>query len=428
MRFRIVNGRVVDPATGLDAVTNLYIEKDRIVGVGSPPAGFAASRTIGATGKWVIPGLVDLAARLREPGQEHKATIESETRAAASGGITSLTCPPDTKPVVDSPAEVELIQQRAADAGYCRVYSLGALTKGLEGRAPSEMAALKTAGCVGVSQALNPIASPLVLRRAMEYAASTGHKVFLHPLDFDLMDHGCAHEGAVATRMGLSGIPEAAETAALGQMLALIEQTGASVHFCRLSTTRAVRMVARARYDGLPITADVCAHQLFLTEMDVSDFNSLCHTIPPLRTRRDLEGLRTGLVDGSITAVCSDHQPHEPDAKRAPFAQTEPGVSGVETLLALMLRLVHENLLTLTEAISLVTHGPASITGIDGGTLSEGSLADIVIIDPDAAWELVPCRMQSRGKNSPFSGWEFTGRVTHTLLGGRIVYKPRPQA
>jgi len=257
----------------------------------------------------------------------------------------------------------------------------------------------------------------------MEYAASTGHKVFLHPLDFDLMDRGCAHEGAVATRMGLSGIPEAAETAALGQMLALIEQTGASVHFCRLSTARAVRMVARARYDGYPITADVCAHQLFLTEMDVTAFNSDCHTIPPLRTRRDLEGLRAGLLDGSITAVCSDHQPHEPDAKRAPFAQTEPGVSGVETLLALMLRLVHEGLLDLTEAISLITCGPASIIDIDCGSLAEGKPADIAIVDPDAAWDLEPGRMLSRGKNSPFAGWEFTGRVTHTFLNGRIVHQ-----
>jgi dihydroorotase len=422
MKLRISGGRVIDPANDVDRITDLFVADQKIAALDHPPSGFVADLEIDAHGQIVIPGLVDMAARLREPGQEHKATIASETRAAAAAGITSLCCPPDTDPVVDSPAEVELIEQRAQAAGCCRVYTIGALTAGLKGQTLSEMAALKAAGCVGVSNALRPIANSLVLRRAIEYAASQELTVFVHPFDHALANEGCAHEGAVATRLGLPGIPTAAETAAMGQLLALIEQTGARTHFCRLSTGRAVSMLARARYDGLPISADVCAHQLFLTEEAVSDFNSLCHTLPPLRTQRDLEGLRQGVAQGSITAICSDHQPHEIDAKQAPFFTTEAGISALETLLPLTLRLVKEGLLSLSDAIARVTSGPAAALGIPAGTLGVGQAADICMYDPDECWQLAPDRMISHGKNTPFLAWTFSGRVTHTFIEGRVAH------
>jgi dihydroorotase len=423
VNLQISQGRVIDPANGIDRITDLFVGDGTIVGIDDLPPGFVADRKLEAEGQIVIPGLVDLAARLREPGQERKATIASETRAAAAAGITSLCCPPDTNPVVDSPAEVELIQQRAFGAGFCRVYTIGALTAGLEGKILSEMAALKRAGCVGVGNALQPMANPLVLRRAMEYVASQGLTLFLHPFDHALANQGCAHEGAVATRLGLPGVPTAAETAAMGYLLALVEQTGVRAHFCRLSTARAVYMVARARYDGASISADVCAHQLFLTEKDIGDFNSLCHTLPPLRTDLDLQGLRRGIACGSIAALCSDHQPHDIDAKQAPFPATEPGISALETLLPLTLRLVEEEVLSLPEAIARVTIGPAEVLGITAGTLGVGRPADICIYNPKQRWQLTPERILSHGKNTPFLGWRFTGRVTHTLLGGRIVYQ-----
>ena len=424
MSLQITNGRIVDPVSDIDDITDLFIQDGRIVGLGEAPASFVPQRRLDATGRIVIPGIVDLAARLREPGQEHKATINSETRAAVAAGITALCCPPDTDPVVDSPAEVKLIQQRAEAAGFCHVYPLGALTQRLQGTVLSEMAALKQAGCVGVSNALRPVDNTLVLRRAMEYAASQDLTVFLHPLDPVLVNDGCAHEGAVATRLGLPGIPSAAETAAVGLQLALIEQTGVRAHFCRLSTARSVRMIMRARYDGLPVTADVCAHQLFLSEAAISDFNTLCHTIPPLRTERDREGLREGVAEGAVTAICSDHQPHELDAKRAPFAATEPGISALETLLPLSLRLVEEGVLGLHEAIARVTSGPASILGIEEGSLEVGRPADICIFDPEAHWMLTPECLLSQGKNTPFLGWEFTARVARTLSRGQVVYEP----
>lgn len=422
MRTLIRGGRVIDPANGIDRVADLCLAEGRIVTVGAAADGFEPDRIIDATGRVVIPGIVDLAARLRQPGQEHKGTVATETRAAAAAGITTLCCPPDTDPPVDSPAEVELINRLARAAGKARVVTIGALTQGLEGGQLAEMAALKQAGCVGVSNALRPVASTLVMRRAMEYAASHDITVFVHPLDHALMHKGCAHEGAVASRLGLPGIPEAAETAALGQLLALVEQTGVRAHFCRLSTARAVAMVGRARYDGLPVSADVCAHQLFLTETDIGDFNSLCHTLPPLRTLHDRDGLREGVATGVIEALCSDHQPHESDAKLAPFPETEPGISALETLLPLTLRLVEEGLMPLSEAIARLTTGPARILGIEGGDLSPGARADLCIYDPRVSWELTVDGLHSAGKNTPFLGWRFTGRVTHTLLAGRLVY------
>lgn len=424
MSLHIKGGHLVDPANGVDAPADLFIDaRGFVVGVGQAPDGFVAERVLDARGRIVCPGLVDLRARLREPGLEYKATIESETRAAVAAGITTLVCPPDTHPVIDTPAMAQMIQSRAWRFGLAFIHPLGALTQNLEGKLLSDMEALDEAGCVGVTNALAPVTDTLVMRRAMEYAASFDLTVFLHSQDPWLAGNGCVHEGEVGTRLGLPGIPEAAETVGVARDLALIEQTGVRAHFCGLSSARAVAMITEARARGLPVSADVTAHHLHLTEHDIGQFNTQCHVLPPLRARRDRDGLRAALKNGVISAICSDHQPHEPDAKLAPFAEAEPGISGLETLLPLTLRLVEEGLLTRSEAIALLTHKPADILGVDAGELGVGATADVCIFDPETRWTLSADNMVSRGHNTPFIGWQLRGRVTHTLVGGRLVYE-----
>lgn len=424
MSLAIIGGRLIDPANRIDGKKNLYIDaKGFVVSVGKAPPGFKAARTLDAAGKIVCPGLVDLRARLREPGLEYKATIESETRAAVAAGITTLCCPPDTNPVIDTPAMAQMIQSRAWRFGLAFIHPLGALTRGLEGKLLADMEALDEAGCVGVSNALAPVHDTQVVRRAFEYAATLDLTVHLHAEDPWLKGQGCVHEGEVGTRLGLPGIPEAAETVAVARDLTLIEQTGCRAHFCGLSSARAVAMVAEAQKRGLPVTADATAHHLHLTEHDINDFDTRCHVRPPLRAKKDREVLRRALKSGVLGAICSDHQPHEPDAKLAPFAQAEPGISGLETLLALTLKLVDEGVVELSEAIALLTHKPAQILGIEAGQLSIGATADVCVFDPKLTWTLTEDQIVSRGHNTPFLGWEFRGRVTHTLIGGKVVFE-----
>ena len=422
-KIKISGGRLIDPANHLDAILDLCVADGRVAAVGDAAASFTADMEIDATGLCVTPGLIDLCARLREPGQEHKASVASECRAAASGGITTLCCPPDTDPVIDTPAVVELIRHRAQQVGAARVLTLGALTRGLQGSHLSEMAALQQAGCVGVSNALHPLDSTLIQRRAFEYAATFDLTVFLHADDAALSADGCLHEGRISTRLGLPGIPEAAETVAVARDLALIEQTGVRAHFCRLTTRRAVRMVARAQFDGAPVTADVAIPYLYLTDVDASQFGADYHFVPPLRTPEDREGLLQSLQQGNLAALCSDHQPHEPDAKLAPFPATEPGASGLDSLLPLTLKLVDDNHLSLADAIARLTSGPARILSIPYGDLAVGRAADICVFDPDAHWRLDRADMRSRGGNTPFLGWEMRGRVRYTLRDGQVIYQ-----
>lgn len=424
MNLAIKGGHLIDPANRINGKRDLYIDAQGfLAGVGRMPSGFRARRTIDATGKVVCPGLVDLRARLREPGQEHKATLESELRAAVAGGITTLCCPPDTHPVIDTPAMAQMIQSRAWRFGYAFVHPLGALTRDLQGKLLTDMEALDDAGCVAFTNALAPVTDTLVLRRAMEYAASFDLIVFLHSEDPWLKANGCCHEGEVSARLGLPAIPEAAETAAVARDLALIDQTRVRAHFCGLSSARAVQMVAEAQRRGLPVSADVTAHHLHLSENEIGYFDTQYHVQPPLRSRRDREGLRRAVANGVIGAICSDHQPHEPDAKLAPFSESEPGISGLETLLPLALKLAQEKVLGLPDAIALVTQKPADILGLDSGRLSVGATADICIFDPKERWQLTRSDMVSRGQNTPFLGAEFQGRVTHTIVGGRMVYE-----
>ncbi len=422
-RLSIRGGRLIDPANGIDETLDLHIEASQVVGVGAAPAGFQPDRVLDARGLVICPGLIDLCARLREPGAEHKATIQSETRAAAAAGITTLCCPPDTQPIIDTPAVAQLIQQTAQRWGKARVLPTGALTRGLLGEEISEMAALKRAGCVAMSNADHYIANSLVQRRALEYAATFHLTTFLRPEDSYLRDQGCVHEGKVAARLGLPAIPVAAETVALARDLALAEQTGAPIHFRGLSSVRACRMLAQAQRERLPVSADVSAHQLHLTEMDVEGFDSNCHLSPPLRALTDRNALREAVARGEIFAICSDHQPHEPDAKERPFPATEPGISALETLLPLTLRLVTEGVLDLPTALARLTAGPAAVLGLPLGRLDVGRVADVCIFDPRATWELSPQTLVSQGRNTPFLGWEFQGQVCYTLLGGQLVYE-----
>ena len=421
-RLIIKNGRVIDPANNIDQITNVYISDGRILSVGDTCDDFQAEQTIDATDHYVIPGIVDISARLREPGLEYKADIASETIAATSAGITTLCIPPDTDPVIDEPAVVELIHRKVKNTGHANVVALGALTAGLKGEHLSEMAALKAAGCVGLSNARFPIQNSLILRRAFEYAATHEITVFIEADDIWLSNKGCAHEGAVSTRLGLPPIPYAAETSSIAHYLELIADTEVTAHFCRLSCARSVEMINQARTMGLRVSADVAAHQLHLTEMDISSFNSQCHVLPPLRNQRDRDALRTGISHNILSAICSDHQPHEVDAKQAPFPSTEPGISALETLLPLTLRLVNDGLLNLNTAISKLTCEPAKILGLNKGTLSQNTCADICIINPATEWTLDAAMLRSHGKNTPFHGWNFSGKVSHTLIDGKIIY------
>ena len=391
--------------------------------MGPAPDGFTADETIDADGQIVCPGLIDLCARLREPGLEHKATIASETEAAASGGITTLVTPPDTDPVIDTPAVVELIHQRAALDGLARIETLGAMTQGLDGERLSEMGALHVAGCVGVSNATVALKSAQIMRRAMEYAATFDLTVFTSPNDPWLALDGVMHEGAVSTRLGLPGIPETAETVSLARDLLLAEQTGARLHVLHVSSKRSVEMIAEAKKRGLEVTASVTAHHLQLDETNALNFNAACHVLPPLRAKADQEGLVSGVAQGVIEAICSDHQPHESDAKQNPFPATESGISALETLLPLTLETGRIAKLDLVDTLAPVTSVPARILGVDRGRITPDAPADLCIFDHGREWQLDATTMKSRGHNSPFLSQTLRGAVTVTILDGVIVYR-----
>jgi dihydroorotase len=362
-----------------------------------------------------------LCARLREPGQEHKAGIRSETHAAARAGITTLCIPPDTEPVIDEPSMIDMIQKQVHSNRGARVAILGALTLKLAGEQLSEMAGLKQGGCVGVSNALHPLADTRVLRRAMEYATTQALTVHIVPLDKSLARNGVAHAGPVATRLGLPGIPVAAETVAIAQILALVEETGARVHFGRLSSARAVDMIAAAKQRDLPVTADTAIHHLFLTETAIDDFDSLAHVLPPLRSESDRQALVAGLRDGIIDAVCSDHQPHDADAKLNPYPATEPGISGLDTLLGLAHELVVREKIPLLKVLAALTCNPARILNISAGQIAVGGPADLCLFDPARVWNVSPQTFFSAGKNTPMAGMKLHGEVAYTAIGGVLL-------
>jgi dihydroorotase len=417
MRIHIKNGRIVDPASGRDSVGDLYIADGKIAEEGK------ADRVIDARGMVVAPGFIDISARLREPGFEYKATLESEMNAAVAGGVTSIACPPDTDPVLDEPGLVDMLRRRAKAQTRARVYPIGALTVKLEGERLTEMAELAEAGCVAFSQANAPLVDTQVLWRALQYAATFGFPVWLRAEEAALAKGGVAHDGEVATRLGLPGIPSFAETIAVNTMLELVRATGARVHFCRLSTAGAVELLRAAKREGLPVTCDVGVHHLHLCDRDLGYFDPNCRLEPPLRSQRDRDALSRGLEEGAIDCICSDHTPVDDDGKHLPFAEAEPGATGLELLLPLTLKWGEARKLPLAKTLARITSDAARILGVAQGRLAPGAPADIAIFDPAATMRVVPENLKSQGKNTPFLGYELAGGVRYTIVAGGVVHE-----
>jgi dihydroorotase len=440
MKILIKNGRVIDPASRFDTVCDVAIAGGRIASIGQTAPDFAANKTIDATGCVVAPGLIDLSARLREPGYEHEGMLESELAAAVAGGITSLVCPPDTDPVLDEPGLVEMLKFRAEKLHQARVFPLGALTRGLQGEALTEMVELTESGCVGFSQAEVPLANTQVLMRALQYAATFGYSVWLRPQELHL-GKGVAASGALATRLGLGGVPVAAETIALHTIFELMRSTGARVHICRISSAAGVALVAQAKAEGLAVTCDVSINSLHLTDADIGYFDSRMRLDPPLRQQRDRDALRQGLLDGTIDALVSDHTPVDEDAKTLPFAEAEPGATGLELLLSMALKWGSNNGMNngknngkdgLMRILEVLTSAPAGVLGASLGSLTgnagqlvKGGVADVCVFDPSAEWTPKPAALRSQGKHTPFSSHLLPGKVRYTLVGGHLAFQSK---
>lgn len=423
MKIEIADGRLIDPAHGVDRVASLYIAAGKVAAIGRRPEGWHASRVIDARGLVVAPGLIDICARLREPGFEYKATLESEMQAAIAGGITSLACPPDTDPPLDEPGLVEMLKHRARSLNKAHVYPIGALTVQLKGTTLTEMGELTEAGCVAFSHADVPLADTQLLWRAMQYASTFGYRLWLRPNDPHLGRGGVAHDGEVATRLGLPGIPATAETIALATILSLVRATGVRVHLCRLSCAESVALVRAAKKEGLPVTCDVAIHHLHLSDIDIGWFASDANLVPPLRTTRDRAALRAGVADGTIDLICSDHAPVDDDGKQVPFGEAEPGATGLELLLPLTLKWATEDRVPLSVALAKITSEPAKLINSGAGDLEEGRIADVCIFDPEAFWKVERGALRSQGKNTPFLGLEVPGKVRFTLVAGQVVHE-----
>ena len=429
MKLLIQNGRVIDPASGFDQMADVAIAAGRIVAIGQGPADLKPNRVINAQGCIVAPGLVDLAARLREPGQEHAGMLESEMAAAVAGGVTSLVCPPDTEPVLDEPGLVEMLRYRAEKLHLARVLPLGALTVGLKGDVLTEMGQLTVAGCVGFSQAEVPISSTQVLQRALQYASTFGYTVWLRPQELHL-GKGVAASGALATRMGLSGVSVAAETIAMHTIFELLRSTRARVHLCRISSAQGVELVRQAKAEGLPVTADVSINSLHLTDADMGYFDSRARLTPVLRQQRDRDALRAGLADGTIDVLVSDHTPVDADAKALPFAEAEPGATGMELLWSLALKWGQAAALPMPQVLSRLTADPARVLGTTLGSLQDsvghlavGGVADVCVLSTEGHWLVCDAALRSQGKSTPFSGYELPGRVRATVVGGQVAFE-----
>jgi dihydroorotase len=423
LKIHIKNGHVIDPKNNLNSKKDVFVAAGKIASIGNAPDGFIANQTIDAAGLVVSPGFVDLSARLREPGSEYTATLKTELQAAIAGGITSLACPPDTTPVLDEPGLVEMLKHRAKLLNLAHVYPLGALTRRLEGKLLTEMNALSNAGCVGFSQADNAMTDTLVLWRAFEYAATFGYTIFLRAEDYYLAQNGVAHDGEIASRLGLKGIPAAAESLAIASILRIAQQTNTRIHLCRISSAEGVELIRAAKKNGVQVSADVSTQHCHLTEMDIGYFNAHANLKPPLRSTRDKNALCQGLKDGTIDAICSDHTPVNDDAKLLPFAEAEAGASGLELLLPLALKWAVDNKASVADAIAKITSHPAHILNIAAGDLSVNANADIAIFNPQAEWKVQASQLKSQGKNTPFLGQSMLGQIQYTLLNGQLSFQ-----
>ncbi len=429
MNLEIRNGRLIDPANGVDRIATVFIVDGKVAALDAPPAAFKAQRTIDATGKLVIPGLVDLAARLREPGFEHRGTLESELRAALAGGITSLVLPPDTDPTLDEPGLVEMLKHRARQIDQVNLYPLGAMTVGLKGEVITEMAELTEAGCIAFSQADTPVLDTNVVLRAMQYARTFNYALWLRAQDPWMSRGGVAASGAYASRLGLSGVPVQAETIAIHTLLELQRASGARLHLCRLSSAAGIELVRAAKREGLPVTCDVSANHVHLTDVDIGYYDSNFRLDPPLRGQRDRDAIRAGLADGTIDALCSDHTPVDDDDKMMPFAEAQPGATGLELLLSLMLKWAQDTGVPMLDAVARVTRDPARIVCASSravqpcGQLGVGVAADICIVDPDACWQVTRDSLLSQSQHTPFLNMELPGRVMATIVRGHVAWE-----
>ncbi|MCO4876521.1 dihydroorotase [Paraburkholderia caribensis] len=425
MKIHIQGGTLIDPVAGTEQQQDVFIAAGKIVALGNAPADFNAARTIDAKGLYVAPGFVDLSARLREPGFEHKATLESEMAAALAGGVTSLVCPPDTDPVLDEPGLVEMLKFRARNLNRAHVYPLGALTVGLKGQVITEMVELTESGCIGFSQADTPVVDTQVLLRALQYANTYGYTVWLRPQDAYLAKGGVAASGPLASRLGLSGVPVSAETIALHTIFELVRVTGARVHLSHLSSAAGVELMRAAKAEGLPVTCDVTINHVHLIDIDIGYFDAQFRLDPPLRSQRDREAIRAGLLDGTIDAICSDHTPVDDDEKLLPFAEATPGATGLELLLSLTVKWADEAGISLAKALNRITAAPADVLKLPAGRIEPGVTADLCVLDRNAHWRIEPRALKSQGHNTPFLGYELPARVRATVVSGQIAFEQR---
>ena len=429
MNLHITNGRLIDPADGVDVVADLFVADGKVAAIGSAPAGFKADRVMDASGKLVLPGLIDLAARLRKP-VEYRATLEGEMKAALAGGVTSVVLPPDTDPTLDEPGLVEMLKDRARQLDQVNLYPLGAMTVGLEGKVITEMAELTEAGCVGLSQADIPVEDTTVLMCAMQYARTFDYVLWLQPNDPWLSRDGVAASGAYAARLGLSGVPAQSESIALHTLFELHRATGARLHLCRLATAGGVELVRRARREGLAVTCDVSINNLHLTDVDIGYYDSNFRLNPPLYGQRDRDAILAGLADGTIDAICSDHTPVSRDGKMLPFAEAQVGAAGLELLLPLTLQWAARQGVPLVKALACVTSAPARIIGASCpsvppcGSLAVGFPADLCIVDPQASWMVSAQSPSGQNQQTPFIGIEMPASVVATVVRGRVLWEP----
>jgi dihydroorotase len=422
MKILLKGGRVLDPVHNLDDTLDLLIEDGKIANI-SKNIEAGGAETIDARGKLVVPGLIDIHVHLRDPGYEYKEDIVTGTRAAASGGFTSVACMPNTNPVNDNKAVTLYIRRKAAEEGCANVFPVGSITKGLKGESLAEMGELKEAGCLAVSDDGRPVCNGELMRRALEYARPFGLTVISHAEDISLVGEGVMNEGFVATELGLKGIPWVAEDAAVARDVMLAEFAGARLHVAHVSTRGAVEIVRAAKKRGVRVTCEATPHHFTLTDDAVRGYNTNAKMNPPLRCAEDVAAVRAGLADGTIDAIATDHAPHHLDEKNVEFNIALNGIVGLETALPLSLRLVEDGVLPLKDVIARLTIGPARALGIPRGTLEVGAAADVTVIDPELKWTVAADKLLSKSKNTPFDGWKLKGAATHTIVGGKVVYQ-----
>jgi dihydroorotase len=421
--LRIVNGRVIDPVQGLDQVTDLWIRGEHVLGMGPQPE-LHASRVIDAAGKIVCPGLIDMHVHLREPGREEDETIATGTAAALAGGVTSVACMPNTEPALDSQAAAEFVYLQAERAGNANVFPVGAITKGRKGAELAEIGGLVEGGAVAFTDDGSPVVSAEMMRRALEYCRMFDRAVLSHCEDLDLTRGGVMHEGFESMRLGLKGMPAAAEEVMVHRDIALAELTGGRLHILHVSTAGSVDLIRRARQRGVRVSGEACPHHLTLTDKCLRTFDSNYKMAPPLRTEDDIQALIEGLKDGTLEAIATDHAPHAPEKKMRELDQAPNGIIGLETLLPVCVTaLIEPGHLTWPQLIEKLTINPARLLGIDRGTLRPGADADVTIIDPGAEWTIDPSRFRSKSRNTPFAGWKVRGRAYAVIVSGEVKYE-----